>query len=100
MFVCTRSSGYGGPRHSAADAPDAALRRPRGSMVTKNKFTKWGGVEITPFLPPLPTAAPTTASAVQPKNVGQGAASRLGVRVNGGMVLGDGSMLLLTEVSS
>jgi hypothetical protein len=57
--------------------------------------------ECALLLPPLmPLAAPPTASAVLPKNVGQGAASRVGVRVNGGMVLGDGSMLLLTEVSS
>ena len=52
-----------------------------------------------PSLPPLmPSAAPPTASAVLPKNVGQDAASRVYVRGNGGMVLGDGSMLLLTEV--
>ena len=36
----------------------------------------------------MPLAAPPTASAVLPKNVGQGTASRVGVRGNGGMVLG------------
>ena len=42
-----------------------------------------------PFLPPplKPTAAPPTPSAVQPKNVGQDAASRVYVWGNGGMVL-------------
>ena len=41
-----------------------------------------------PSLPPLmPSAAPTTASPVLPKNVRQAAASQVYVRVNGGMVL-------------
>lgn len=41
-----------------------------------------------PSLPPLmPSAAPPTASAVLPKNVGQGAASQVYVWGNGGMVL-------------
>ena len=86
---------------TAVDAPDAAFRRPRGNMVAKISLQN-GGVKIAPFLPPplMPMAAPPTPSAVLPKNVRQGAASWEYVRVNGGMVLGDGSMLLLTEVSS
>ena len=88
LHECTHSSGYGGPRHSAADAPDAALRRPRGSLGLRLSLQN-GGVEIMPSLPSplMPSAAPPTASAVLPKNVRQGATSRVGVRGNGGMVL-------------
>ncbi len=38
--------------------------------------------------PPIPSAAPTTASPVLPKNVGQGAASQVDVRGNVGMSVG------------
>ena len=47
-----------------------------------------GGVEIMPILSPLmPSAAPTTASPVLPKDVRQVAASQVYVWGNGGMVL-------------
>ena len=64
--------------------------RPRGSMVAKISLQNGGG-KITPSLPPplMPTAAPLTPSAVLPKNVRQGAASRVYIRGNGGIVLED-----------
>jgi len=47
LHECTHSSGYGGLRHSAADAPDAALRRPRGSMGLRLSLQNGGGENHT-----------------------------------------------------
>ena len=43
LHECTHSNGYGGARHSAADAPDAALTAASRQHGFTIKFTKWGG---------------------------------------------------------
>lgn len=71
--VCTRSSGPGESRLSAADAPPT---QPDGGIAAAwvdDEVYKMGGVKIAPPLMP-------TASVVLPTGVGQDAAVRVYVR--------------------